>query len=332
MPEYLSTFPAGFEPLVKQALPALLRGVRKAQVKGGVALYQYDGDFRNPGKVGLFSNTFAVLAPLNGQNFHAMVRSVAGRRISIDRRFIRPDARFRVRFWQNGRFAKVDARDMATAEQAAARASRMSVDRKGADAEFWYIRRADGTGYYALLIEQRKEGSPARPGELKPELAWGIGLFAVVKPGARVLDPFAGYGAIPEQLLALYPNILLVASDIDASIVKALKQRFKTRLDASAIQVADARSLKHLADGSIDHIVTDPPWGLYDSSMGDPGAFYRAFLAEFARVLAPNGRLTLLTAAKDIALAAAKEAGFAVEAYLDLLVNGKKAGLYNMRL
>ena len=149
-------------------------------------------------------------------------------------------------------------------------------------------------------------------GALHPELAYGMALLAQIRPGETVLDPFAGSGAVGEAVKHFGAKPLL--SDIAPK---------------PGIAACDARDLVQIRDGSIDRIVTDPPWGIYEKC--DVNALYRAAFAEFRRVLKPSGAVVLLTAAAREAETAMVEAGFAHEKTLRVLVNGKKAALTRWR-
>ncbi|MFZ1755235.1 MAG: methyltransferase domain-containing protein, partial [Caldilineaceae bacterium] len=56
----------------------------------------------------------------------------------------------------------------------------------------------------------------------------------------------------------------------------------------------DARSLP-LADGSVECIACNLPWDRQVAIEGDDAAFYAQLCAEMERVLAPGGRIALLT-------------------------------------
>jgi 23S rRNA G2445 N2-methylase RlmL len=329
VPEYLSSFTSGFEPLIAEALPALLPGVKNARITEGLAAYSYGGAVNAVHSAGIFNNTFIALARLPGMDFHSMIKAIVkGHAIDV-KHYVKPQSRYRVRFQQNGRFVQVPAASLALAESVAAQRTRLAIDRARPDIEFWYIRRADGSGYYALLTQMRARTEKAsQPGELKPELARLLCLLAGVKGGCTVLDPFAGYGSIAGQAATLNGNARVYACDIDQGMADHLKRRFRHMGARIDIRRADARSLGFIGDGIIDHIITDPPWAEYDRSINEVEALYRASLQECSRVLKPGGVLTLVTSKKAEAERAAHAAGFILNKKLDILVSGKKAGAY----
>ncbi|NLG23826.1 MAG: hypothetical protein GX558_00605 [Clostridiales bacterium] len=324
MAEWLSTFVAGFEPLVEALAGEMLPGAADVRVSGGLATYALRGDPSGAPLAALFTHTFAVLRRYGGEDFPAMVRAAAG---ADFRAFTRPGQSFRVRFHDRGRFAAVDGAVARAAEAHILRMARLRVDRVNPDLEFWYIRRADNAGYYALLRPGRTGREPAK-GALQPELAAGMCLLAGLRDGDAMADPFAGSGAIVERALAIARLRAAHASDLDEAAARRLEDRLGSR---ASVARCDARSLTHLAGASLDAIVTDPPWGLYRAQ--SPAALadlYAEALAEFRRVLRPGGRLVLLTAAERETDRAAKDAGFFIRRKLPILVHGKKATLYRM--
>jgi 23S rRNA G2445 N2-methylase RlmL len=244
-------------------------------------------------------------------------------------RYIKHGLKFRVRFQQNGRFIQVPASDLITAESIVVSKTELALDRACSAVEFWYIKRVDGSGIYALLNHKRANADRRlQPGELRPELARLICLFGGVKRGDAVLDPFAGYGSIVEQAAALNGNARVFACDFDQRMVDYIRRRTRYLNARADIRRADARSLGFIRDGSIDYIITDPPWAEYDKEIGDVETLYRACFEECSRVLRTSGAFTLITSKKAEAERAARAAGFILNKKQNILVNGKKAEVY----
>ena len=122
--------------------------------------------------------------------------------------------------------------------------------------------------------------------------------------------------------------------DNDSNAVRRLRRQFSSLIEEgkAAVYQWDARDMTPLEDDSIDRIITDPPWGMYDAERyGNLLAFYVDFMCEFARVLRPGGTLVMLSAAKAETMRASREAGLVPTGKLDILVNGKKASIFRYR-
>ena len=116
-------------------------------------------------------------------------------------------------------------------------------------------------------------------------------------------------------------------------VIPALRQAQEPRNEAQGpcveICCADVFELSHIQDNSIDSIITDPPWGLWEN-IPDIEDFYNRMFVSFKRVLKPNGKMTILTARTVEFENAVKKAGLTIQDSLHTLVNGKKATLYRI--
>jgi predicted RNA methylase len=85
-----------------------------------------------------------------------------------------------------------------------------------------------------------------------------------------------------------------------------------------------------LPPASIDKIVTDPPWGIYDAGL-DIAELYAVMFGQFERVLTDDGVIVLLTAQKELVHKLLRGGGdfcLSVAQAYDILVSGKKAGVF----
>ncbi len=132
------------------------------------------------------------------------------------------------------------------------------------------------------------------PGSLKPPVAAAMLRLAGLAPGARLLDPCCGAGTL--LIEASLSGAKAMGGDISSEVLAA------ARANGAAANVPlrlcrwDARRLP-LPDGSVDAVISNPPWGRAVATGMDVGAFCRQFCAEARRVLAPDGRVVLLTSA-----------------------------------
>jgi len=324
MPEYISSFTTGFGEIVAGALPRLLPGAEILRVYDGLLYYAYPGNPKNINQVPCFNNSYCVLRLFQGKSFQRMVNEIA----STMPRYPVPEGTFRVRFIRGNQFAGVDRQLSLRAEAAVMKTSRLRLDRLNPSTELWYVIRDEGFGFYGQLLQKREATEKTlHPGELRPEFAYLMCLCGNPTADSVILDPFAGYGAIPAQLLGHFAFGKLHVSDSDPEKVQALK-RCLPKDDRVQVSREDALRLTGLSDESIDLIVTDPPWGYYEQ-IGDIALFYEAMLKEFWRVLQPDGKAVIITARKEEFARAVEQTGlFASEMTIHTLVNGKKAGVY----
>jgi tRNA (guanine10-N2)-dimethyltransferase len=86
-----------------------------------------------------------------------------------------------------------------------------------------------------------------------------------------------------------------------------------------------------ISDGSIDRVITDPPWGRYGKyDTGELDDLYRQSLFQMHRVLRKKACAVVLTAYQAFPEFAV-EAGFTIEKQYNILVSGKKASIYKLR-
>lgn len=314
---YLASCTSGIEPLVGLLLPRVVPGARLRHVEPGYVLFDYAGAEADLGAVPLFNNLFRLLHEGRAMPFERLVEEAGRRRLQHGR----VTGTFRLRFQHEGRLTRVAPATMARAEAIVAAATGARPDRVNPDTEFWYIVRRSGAAWYGRLLErQRRTERQLEPGELRPELAWLLVALARPRAGEVLLDPFAGSGAIG-RAAAGFQFGRMYLSDIDPGHVDSWPR--ETRFVGS---VADARRLDSLAAGTVDAIVTDPPWGLHEEI--DVAGLYRDFVAEAGRVLGPQGRLVVLSGAREVWRQAAEAGSFRIAGRWDILVNGRQATIF----
>jgi 23S rRNA G2445 N2-methylase RlmL len=150
-------------------------------------------------------------------------------------------------------------------------------------------------------LHDRTYAAIHRPGALKPSVAAALVLLAGVAPHQHVLDPCCGTGTIP--IAAACGGAIALAGDTDTDAIRATRANAARAGITVAVAAMDARALP-VARGTVDRIVTNPPWGRQVRITDALAAFYRQSLTEMRRVLAPGGRIVLLTGVPHLASAA----------------------------
>lgn len=346
MAEFISTFITGFQDVVKTDLEKRFSNIKILNLFDGLVHYKYDGDSRQLEKINYFNNTFFVLKTMKGKGLS--FPSLVGALCSSKSYFLVNKGSFRVRFQQENQFAKVDKNLTRRVEEYVLRNSKLKLDRLSPTNEIWFCIRREGFAFCGELISKREfTEKNLNHGELRPEIAYLICVYAELPENAVVADPFCGYGSIPVQLAKRFKCSKIYVSDIDDEKVKMIScgalrqaqgpqtaQRPQTAQEPQTAQgpqidlrQADAFELSHIADDSLDAIITDPPWGLWEN-IPDIEDFYNKMFLSFRRILKTDGTMTILSARTKELEAAAKTQGLTIQKSLHTLVNGKKASVY----
>ena len=207
--------------------------------------------------------------------------------------------------------------------------SDLRIDRSDPDTELWFLYRREGLSLFMKRLTHNVKKNP-QPGELPPQLAWLLCRSATLRPGEAAVDPFCGYGSIPEAALKHFHIKKFLAVDIDPRCIKITRSKRALQNEHCEIRLADAFS-EPLPEVYADAIITDPPWGMYRETVIPPESFYTEALALFSRLLKPDGRAVVLTGAVEaFENAIEKTKRFTVKKRIPILVSGKKAVVFVM--
>ncbi|HEY5951834.1 MAG TPA: HEAT repeat domain-containing protein [Kofleriaceae bacterium] len=130
------------------------------------------------------------------------------------------------------------------------------------------------------------------PAASHPTVAAALAYVGEARHGDRVWDPFAGSAAELIERTRLGSYVSLLGTDLDATALEAARQNLASAHVEATLAQADARTYDA---GEVDLIVTNPPLG--SRVQLDGAALLVAALPNFARALAPGGRLVWITPA-----------------------------------
>lgn len=162
------------------------------------------------------------------------------------------------------------------------------------------VRRAPKDGWEVLLrLTPRPLSARAwrvcnLPGGLNAALAAVMVGLAEIKPGERVFNPMCGSGTLLAEAGLREASARLLGCDQAPAALTCSAENIGTAGLTAVLFEADATTTG-LEDGSVNVIVSDPPWGDAVGTHKENAALYPAFLAECARVAAPGARLVLLS-------------------------------------
>ncbi|MDQ2706608.1 MAG: hypothetical protein M3Z25_02765 [Actinomycetota bacterium] len=194
--------------------------------------------------------------------------------------------------------------------------------------EYWIVGR-QGMKDLLLCARLSKAQKPANAkGALSHELSAILVAASRPTPQDVFLDPFAGSGSLVTARLEL-PVRQVWCSDLNLGRHRRNYARHLTDNKRVRLLAEDALALPSIIDGSVDVIVTDPPWGVHED-LGQPyEEFARAIGISFARILHPrHGRYVLVVNRRNAATTMSDglaAAGLRPGDEHDVLVNGHRA-------
>jgi len=228
--------------------------------------------------------------------------------------------------------AAIDEKIRADAENYISRFSNLKVNRSLPDTEFWFLFRSEKeqnnfSVFMKRLTLRHSWEKTLHKGELPPPLAWTLCRLARLVHSDTVLDPFCGYGSIPDAALKHFHIKKFIACDNNREVALYTKSRFnKRKKDDFVFYDSDFLALPSLiAEKSVDSIVTDPPWGEYMEI--NKSTFYKEMFDVFHRLLKDGGRVVLLCANNDDFISEIPNT-FKLEAKTPILLSGKKAVIF----
>jgi len=228
--------------------------------------------------------------------------------------------------------AAIDEKIRADAERYISRFSGLKVNRSLPDTEFWFLfRNEKNQNNFSIFMKRLTLRPPwektLHKGELPPPLAWTLCRLACLVHSDTVMDPFCGYGSIPDAALKHFHIKKFIACDNNKEAALYTKARFNKRKKEDFVFYESDLSVlpSFVAGKSVDAIVTDPPWGEYKEI--NRSAFYKEMFDVFHRLLKEAGRVVLLCANNDDLLNEVPES-FKLEGRTSILLSGKKAAIF----
>jgi len=332
---YLSTFIPGTFELVKRELIRLHPNTEVLTGDESQMTYKSEAEPSSIKQLRLFNNSFILIKSLTkmGANpIKTLVNQVTQDR-SLARQLVQitkghPRA-VRVMFYEDNAGINVPTIIRDTVENYILKERSLKINRRLADVEVWITTRSNHSGFVVIRLTYFPASEKSlEAGQIKPQLAHLMCTLSEPTVFDRVLDPFSGYGSIPlERTYFKYKEI--IASDSNPEVATTLEEKVTQQNKKITVIQQDAGTLEKTEDSSIDKIITDPPWGLYDKQLDTP-ILYEQFINQALRVLKPQGIMIILSAQKELLeklIGAQKDKLILVDKY-DVLVSGKKAAIY----
>ncbi len=336
---YFSTFISGTQEIIEDILKKRSGKFKIKFLLDGLVIYESSYPEREIRNLRFFNNTFLLLRSFeyrqsNQKSLEKMVGAVAqdSRIFRGLKRSLPPKRKFfKVVTSLENQTVSVDRDLLKRFEARISEGTDLRLSVKNSNLEFWFLLRREGKGFFGVRLtypyEADKQGAR---GELRAEIAHLMCVVSDPNPKDIVLDPFAGHGAIPFERAGSFPYKSVIAVEKDKELSELLKQNLR-RKGLSVFQ-GDALALTIVKDRSVDKIITDPPWGVFEGTDMPLVDFYGAMLNEFSRVLKERG-LAVVLAGRAEAFKQALDrlsARWEILAQYPVLISGQKATLYKL--
>lgn len=338
MTTYYSTYSSGLSEVVQAALVQQLKDAKISLTLDGLIVYESDRPLQQIRNIRFFNNTFLLLhlfKGLRGDSIPYMMNTILKKpgMIQFPRWAIKGSAFFRIMASKENQTVPIHRETLVRLENFFSHRLGLRVQRSKPDVEVWFLERNEGYGFLGIRLTRTHAAEKnLQRGELRSELSHILCLISEPKKEDVFLDPFAGSGAIAIERARSFPFRQVIASDHDKEAMKKLRNRLRELGLNVTVGDWQAQNLKALSDHMVDKIVTDPPWGLYAAQdAAGLEKIYAEMLAEFSRVLKPEGMAVILMGQKEIfERILGDQPDFLLADKYDILVSGKKAAIYKI--
>jgi predicted RNA methylase len=339
---YYANFVSGLQGVIADALQREVKDLAIKKTLDGALLFETASPYEKLPQY-YFNNLFAVKhlleQPTSRAPLEAQLRAVCAQPVRLAPvSGGKPPRTFRIVTSYANQLTAVSDTLKRNAEYHIARQTGLRLSRGKGDAEFWFLYRTEGLSLFMQrLTFHASFDKTLHKGELSPPLAATLCALARLAKGAVVLDPFCGYGAIPRACLTHFPVQTCYAFDINDAALAYTRRAMNGAANGVAAKRAVIKKLDVYAlpsvvpPNSVDAIITDPPWGLYERLSVPLPRFYADILNLFGNALKPSGALVLLTAQVEIVMSIVAESALLyIEENIAALVSGKKAGVIKL--
>ncbi len=338
MNKYFATFIPGFGEVIETKIKKDFGDVQILKLLGSSIIFTTNTPHEKVIRQIYFNNVFLVLAfssldknKQNGTLVKTLFKLSDEQSVrSIKNRFP-TSLSFRIMIQRGNKLVHIPSSFTQNILMTIRQQSQLTYQPLKADLEFWFFLRDEGYGIFGVKFTKNKPKKTIYKGQLQPSLAYLVNLFSDPQPIDIYLDPFAGYGALPESRLRHFEYNHIYISDNNPQLAEKLK-KLMSHDRRVTVKNADSRDLSYLSNDSINKIVSDPPWGMHNMQNVDYQTFYLKMLTEMVRVLKDKGIIVLITGRIE----EFKEALIQFKDQLTLvktiatLVNGKKASVYKI--
>jgi 23S rRNA G2445 N2-methylase RlmL len=330
---FYAAFVPGFQDFIAELVKERLADAVIKKLLDGAILFETECTYDKLNFF-CFNNIFAVINvlenPAGDKPLEAHVKKVLGKPSSIIAENNSKIRSFRIIFSMENKPTAVHEAAKQEAEKFISHTSGLKIDRSNPDTEFWFLYRREGFSLFMKRLTRHASFEKTlHPGELTPQLAWLLCRLSNPKHTDVVIDPFCGYGSIPEQRVKRFPLKKFYAFDTDKGPLAFTKKKFTEKQPCEVKQVDIYSIFDVLPRGGADAVITDPPWGLFKETEIPLQKFYDHAVEIFSQLLRAGGLAVVLTAKQEeFRQAVEKTPAFSLLRTIPILMSGKKAAVF----
>ena len=229
-------------------------------------------------------------------------------------------------------YRRTDAREAFTAGLAKVIPNGWFPAEENAWCEFWLTIKGNSATCGVRLTDRtmrhREYKTEHVIASLRPTVAAAMARLAGPGPGMTLVDPMCGAGTILAEMGDLagrrrLTDAVILGGDLDPNAVHCTRENLN-RFARVPVVRWDATRLP-LAKGSVDRIVSNPPFGEQLLTKAIVGPLYRLMVKEYDRVLKPGGRGVFLVSEQDIFTESANLVGWIPNRQLKMRILGLPA-------
>lgn len=325
--QYVSTFPAGFEKIIDRYMTTNKRGDYTIDnIEPGFVLYTSNISQSKVLHRPVFTNTFSVVAKLGKMSSLNQIAT----KISGSLRQIRPvedgkTTTFKLLVLNENTPTAIADNDKV--RSMLAKQLKLRHVSHHPDCEVIILRRHNSQAYILLRPDSYiPQYSKNQKGALSESTASLLCVTSKLQKNETVLDPFAGYGAIPFACATYFQPKKVIALEKDPLLANQLRSLLPEKCRAYKQDVMTLRAENKLfRPHTIDRIITDPPWGQHDTAT-NIAAVYQSLARLSDTALRKYGVVTVLTSQPSILEESFRSYRmFSKKQSLSVLISGKKA-------
>lgn len=321
-------YAAGTGELVLDAISSQISDIDVSYRDDSAVIFDSAAPTKKVGSLPFAKNIFVVLAATARGSIDKGVQQLGRtvRNVQFPKQASRVNA-FRTMIHVDGELSSVGKKSKSVLERELSSKTGARLQPRGKCQEYWVIGRVE---LRELLLCLRLP-KPSRPPKMRGAISYELSAMLVhashPRPGDSFLDPFAGSGSFVQARLEL-PAHEIWYSDWD---LHSFRQNFPHEMTADkriGFMSDDALSLPSLPDGTVDVIVTDPPWGEHEDVTTPYPEFANAMAESFERVLRPtHGRFVVLCSRRtsETISHSLQDVSFNISSAHSILVNGHPA-------